>query len=62
MSVFLSGIEVSASDWSLVQRSPTEYGVYGCGREAWIMRRPWPTRGRCAMVKKGEKKTDRQYP
>jgi len=35
---------VSASGLSLVQRSPTEWGVCVCGREASIMRRPWPTR------------------
>ena len=33
----------SASDWSLVQRSPTECGVSECDRDALIMRRPWPT-------------------
>jgi hypothetical protein len=39
---------VSASGWSLVQRSPTECGVSECDGEASTMRRPWPTRGRCA--------------
>ena len=39
-------VEVSASGCSLVQRSPTE-----CGREASIMRRPWPTGGCCAVQK-----------
>jgi hypothetical protein len=42
-------VEVSASGWSLVQRSPTECGVYECDREASVMRRPWCTRGCCAM-------------
>jgi hypothetical protein len=39
--------EVSASSWSLVQRSPTEWDVSECDGEAWTMRRPWPTRGSC---------------
>jgi hypothetical protein len=30
----------------------TESGVSECDREASIMRRPWPTRGCCAMEKK----------
>ena len=47
----LSG-KVSASDCSLVQRSPTERGVSECDREASIMRRHWPTRGCCAMEKR----------
>ena len=44
--------EVSAKDWSLVQRSPTECGVSVCDREASTMWRPWPTgRGRRAIKK-----------
>ena len=31
---------------------PIECGVPECDREASIMRRPWPTRGRCAVHKK----------
>jgi len=42
-------IEVSASSWSLVKRSPTECGVSECDREASIIRRPWPTGGCCGM-------------
>ena len=42
----------SASGWSLVQRSPIECVVSECDREAVIMRRPWPTRGYCALGKK----------
>jgi hypothetical protein len=34
---------------SLVQGSPTECGVPECDREASILRKPWPTRGCCAM-------------
>jgi hypothetical protein len=40
----LSGIGVSATSWSLVQRSPTDCGVSQCDGEASLMRRPWPTR------------------
>jgi hypothetical protein len=42
-------VAVSASDWSLVQRSPTEWGVSGCDHEASTMRSPWPTMGSRAM-------------
>ena len=45
-------VNFSALGWSLVQRCPTECGVAECDREASIMRRPWPTRGCCAMGKK----------
>jgi hypothetical protein len=37
-------VEVPASGWSLVQRSPTECDVPKCDREASIMWRHWPTR------------------
>ena len=52
VSVVCCQVEVSASGWSLVQRSLTECGVSGCDREASIMWRPWPTGGCCAIVKK----------
>ena len=43
-------VEVSAASvWSLVQSRPAEYGVSECDREASIMKRPWPTRGCCAI-------------
>jgi hypothetical protein len=45
-------VEVSATVRSLVQRSPTECGVSEYNRESSAMRRPWPTGGCCAMVKK----------
>ena len=45
-------VEVSASDWSLVQRSPTECGVSECDHESSTMRRPWTTGGCCIMVKR----------
>jgi hypothetical protein len=37
-------VEVPALGWSLVCRSPTEYGVSEWDREASIVRKPWPTR------------------
>jgi hypothetical protein len=33
---------ISASGWSLVQKSPNECGVSECDREASKIRRPWP--------------------
>jgi hypothetical protein len=45
VSVVCCQVEVSASGWSLIERSPTDYGVSECDREASIMRRPWPPRG-----------------
>jgi hypothetical protein len=38
-------VEVSATGWSLVQRSPTECGLSECDRVASTMRRPWPSTG-----------------
>jgi hypothetical protein len=40
-------VEVSALGWSLVQRSPTEFGLSECDHEASTMTRPWPTGGCC---------------
>jgi hypothetical protein len=37
-------VEISATGWSLVQRSPTECGVSECDLGTSTMRRPWPTR------------------
>jgi len=45
---YILKLEVSASSWSLVQRSDTESGVYECDGEASTIRRPWPTRGYCS--------------
>jgi len=45
VSVVCCQAEVPASGWSLVQRSPNEYGVSECDRESSIMRRPWTTGG-----------------
>jgi len=47
VSVVCCQVEVFATGWSLAQRSPTE-----CDREASIVRRPWPNRGRCAMKRR----------
>jgi hypothetical protein len=44
-------VEVSATDRSLFQGSPTECGVSECHHEASIMRRPWPTGGAVAPLK-----------
>ena len=49
VSVVCCQVEVSASGWSLVQRSPTECGVSECDHEASIMRRLRPTSACCAM-------------
>jgi hypothetical protein len=49
-------VEVSASGWSLVKRSPTECGVSECDLETSIMRRPRPTRG-CRAMKKNRLKS-----
>jgi hypothetical protein len=43
-------VEVSVSDWSLVQRSPTEC-VSECDPEALIGRMSWPARSWCAIEK-----------
>ena len=51
VSVVCWQVEISASGLSLV-RSSTERGVSECNRKASIMRRPWPTRGYCAVKKK----------
>jgi hypothetical protein len=57
VSVVCCEVEVSASGWSLVKRSPTECGVSECDHEASIMRRAWPNRGCCAMEKKNHPDT-----
>jgi hypothetical protein len=51
VSVMCCQVKVSASGWSLVQRSPSEFGVADCDREALIMRWLWPTRGSCTYTK-----------
>ena len=49
VSVVYCHVEVSATSWSLVQRSPVDCGVSDCDREASIMRRPWPNGVNCTM-------------
>jgi hypothetical protein len=52
VSVVCSQVEVSATGWSLVQRSPTECGVSKVWSWSVEMRRPRPLRGCRAVVKK----------
>jgi len=42
-------LQVSASSWPLIQRSPTECGVSECDREASKVRKSWPARGSRAI-------------
>jgi hypothetical protein len=49
LSVVWCQVEVSASGWSLVQRSLTECGVSECDLKNSTMRRRGPSRGCCAM-------------
>jgi len=48
-SIVCCGLDANALGWSLVKRSPTEFGVFECDREASITRNLWPTRGCCAI-------------
>jgi len=50
VSVRCCQVEVSATSWSFVQRSPT-HCVLVCDLETSWMRRPWPTRVCCAKKK-----------
>jgi hypothetical protein len=45
VSVVCCQVEVSATGWSLVQRIPTECGVFECDREAWQSRGCYVWRG-----------------
>jgi len=45
-------VDDSVSGWSLLQRNPTECGVFECSHEASLKRRPWPTRGCRALERK----------
>ena len=49
LSLVWCQVKISATGWSLVQRSSTECGVPECDRESSIMWKPWPSRGCCAM-------------
>ena len=43
-------VEVSATVWTFLQRSPTDCGVFNeCDTEASTLRRLWPTTKCCAM-------------
>ena len=46
-------VDVSATGWSLIKRSPTEFGASECHFEASVMRKRWPTRG---CLRQGKKK------
>jgi hypothetical protein len=52
LSVVCSQVEIFESGRSLVQRSLTECGVSECDHEAPVIRRPWPSRGCCAIGNK----------
>jgi len=49
VSVVCCQVEDSAFGWSPLQRNPLDCGVSECDREASNMRRPWSTRGYCAI-------------
>jgi len=49
VNVECSKVEGPASDWSLVQRIPTEYGVSESDLESPLMRKPLTPRNWCAM-------------
>ena len=45
-------VDLSATGWSLIQRSPTEFGVSECECEAPKNEEvAWPTRGCCRNIK-----------
>jgi len=52
VSVVCCQAEVPATGRSLVQRSPTERGVYECDRETSTLKRPWATGGGCQSMEK----------
>jgi len=45
VSVVCCQVEVSATSWSFVQRSPTDWCVVVCDLDTSWMRRPWSTGG-----------------
>jgi len=51
VSVVCCQVEVSATIWSLVQRSLTDCGASLCDLETLLMRRPWPRGGGCCVPK-----------
>jgi hypothetical protein len=54
LSVVCCQAQVSATSWSLVQRSPTNCGA-SCDLETSRMKRPWPALGRSATAGGGER-------
>jgi hypothetical protein len=52
VSVVCCQVEVSATGWSLVQRSPTECGVSECDREAWKIEAALAPKGLSSYWKK----------
>jgi hypothetical protein len=55
VSVVCCQVDVSASSWSLVSRSPTDCGwVFVCGLETSWMRRRWRTGACCTTNKQNE--------
>jgi hypothetical protein len=52
VSIVCCQVDVPASGWSPVLRSPTDCGVSECDREASIIRTPWPTMSCCAIENK----------
>ena len=59
VSVVCCQVEISATSWSLVQRSPTHCGASQCDLETSWMRRPWPTGGCHAKNKPTNGQKDR---
>ena len=47
-NVVFRQVEVFASGRSLFKTSPTNCGVSECDREAWTLKRLWPSRRCCA--------------
>jgi hypothetical protein len=51
-------VKIPAMGRSLVRRSLAECGVSECDRDASIRRKPWSTRGCCALEKKSVNNSD----
>ena len=56
VSVVWCQVEVSATSWSFVQRSPNDCGESECDLEISWMGRPWPTGGGCCAKNPPPKK------
>jgi hypothetical protein len=55
VSIGCCQVEVTASGRLLIQRNPTECGVFECNRKTSIMRRRWLPKGYVRHEKKGLK-------